>query len=549
MPQIPYRANLSAADFPLTLAKSGRSVIIPGYDQVYNRQVDPQGESGQAGIPQAIYLENVIPTPQGYQSVGFRQELESIKATTLYQVLEIGGVIFNPFSGYLFIYNDGTVETFQTESSTFGAVSEPVNWLPMGATNLWGNFSSASVAGRVFILHPYGLLENTFEMTNPTTIVGAVYTGVITLGVVISICASFNYQILLNTSGIVYWSSTTDPTDFTPSLVTGAGSEIPSGMRGVPLFLKEHPTGFLIYTTENVISAQYTGNARYPFKFREVPNSSGYLSQWNVSGGQNAAQQIGITLKGQLQGLGPGVAEPLFGDLSDFFMNSKTYDVFDSGNNTFTTVKFQPIPVGVDPIYKVMPIVQTAVWYIQDNFVIFSYSITPIVTAHDAYVLQDYSYAFIYDIRLKRWGKIKFNHCYVFGAYGSIYFVQRTNATTCRLYTLNTDIYNITTAPHSGVIVLGKIQLVRSRLLKLEELDIESTQDLSVQNPKSFSTFLLPTLDGKNFLPSVTPYLMTNAGALLSYRCHTVGMNISIGMKGAFDLSSVSMKITAGGNR
>jgi hypothetical protein len=72
MAQISYRANLSAAIFPMTLARAGRSVIIPGPDQNFDRRVDPQGEQKSAGIPQIIYAENVIPTADGYQSVGFR---------------------------------------------------------------------------------------------------------------------------------------------------------------------------------------------------------------------------------------------------------------------------------------------------------------------------------------------------------------------------------------------------------------------------------------------------------------------------------------------
>ena len=71
MAQISYRANLSSAIFPMTLARAGRSVIIPGPDQNFDRRVDPAGEQKDAGIPQVIYMENVLPTANGYQSVAF----------------------------------------------------------------------------------------------------------------------------------------------------------------------------------------------------------------------------------------------------------------------------------------------------------------------------------------------------------------------------------------------------------------------------------------------------------------------------------------------
>ena len=72
MAQIPYRANLSAAIFPMTIARAGRSVIVPGIDQNFNRSIDsPDDSNRDAGIPQIIYGENIIPTADGYQSVGY----------------------------------------------------------------------------------------------------------------------------------------------------------------------------------------------------------------------------------------------------------------------------------------------------------------------------------------------------------------------------------------------------------------------------------------------------------------------------------------------
>jgi hypothetical protein len=70
MGTIAYRANLSAATYPMTISDGGRTVIMPGPDNNYDRRVDPTGEQKDAGIPQALYMENVLPTANGYQSVG-----------------------------------------------------------------------------------------------------------------------------------------------------------------------------------------------------------------------------------------------------------------------------------------------------------------------------------------------------------------------------------------------------------------------------------------------------------------------------------------------
>ncbi len=71
MAQIPYRANLSATVFPMTIAKAGRTVIDGRLDQHYDRRIDPEGSTRDVGIPQLLYCENVAPTPNGFQSVGF----------------------------------------------------------------------------------------------------------------------------------------------------------------------------------------------------------------------------------------------------------------------------------------------------------------------------------------------------------------------------------------------------------------------------------------------------------------------------------------------
>ena len=55
----------------MAISRAGRSVIVPQIDQNYDRRVDPTGEQKTPGIPQALYLENVLPTVEGYQSVGF----------------------------------------------------------------------------------------------------------------------------------------------------------------------------------------------------------------------------------------------------------------------------------------------------------------------------------------------------------------------------------------------------------------------------------------------------------------------------------------------
>ena len=135
------------------------------------------------------------------------------------------------------------------------------------------------------------------------------------------IVGSFNYMICVSKAA-VFWSSTTVPTDFAPSLVSGAGFEFPSNYKGNAKYAKEHSAGFFIYTEGNVIFASYTGNARYPWKFREVPDSGGYTLSTQASGDTNTSVQVGITNTGQLQGLTPEKIDNIAPEISDFLERS-----------------------------------------------------------------------------------------------------------------------------------------------------------------------------------------------------------------------------------
>lgn len=75
MAQIPFRANLSSALFPLLISKGGRSVIVSGPDQAADNRVESRGTGANSSIiPQLLYGENILPTPEGFQTVGYLPE-------------------------------------------------------------------------------------------------------------------------------------------------------------------------------------------------------------------------------------------------------------------------------------------------------------------------------------------------------------------------------------------------------------------------------------------------------------------------------------------
>ena len=76
MSQITYRGNLSSKSFPFLAENFGRTVIVKGQDQNFNRQVTAAEDNDKdIGIPQLYYCHNVMPHPEGFQSVGYTQTI------------------------------------------------------------------------------------------------------------------------------------------------------------------------------------------------------------------------------------------------------------------------------------------------------------------------------------------------------------------------------------------------------------------------------------------------------------------------------------------
>jgi len=61
--------------------------------------------------------------------------------------------------------------------------------------------------------------------------------------------------------------------------------------------------------------------------------------------------------------------------------------------------------------------------------------------------------------------------------------------------------------------------------------------------------YLLPTLDGKTFLPAVTPNLNIQGAKTRRYGARVTGQNISELFIGAFNLTALLIDFTQGGDR
>lgn len=577
MAQITYRANLSAKAFPFLSSNWGRTVIVPQYDNTFNRQVASQADAdGDAGIPQIFYCHNVMPTQQGFQSTGFTKILDSI-AVSDFKTLDLlrdaadskvylattatGKFYINDGSGWVYkaTYPAGKLVTLAYVSGVtyiyieqYGCVKYDFatgTFLPITLTSL--EISTVKgITGAVGYLiawsTPLAASSKTFAQTlDDPVLLGANTTGIrvnqyvtgadipegaqivainpgvsITLSLAPTATAAANVISFKGVDNGVAWSSSIDPTDFTPSRVTGAGGGSVEGARGAITLCVAHTLGFIAYTTNNAVAAIYSNNATYPFNFREILSSGGLANRDLVAYDANTGNHYAYTTSG-FQLVGVSQTQTIFPEVTDF-VSGKLFEDFNEDTNTFVQT------VLTATMTKKLNV-------IADRYLIISYGISSL------------THALVLDLSQKRWGKLKIPHVatieYQLPSPGiteiprqSIGFMDATG----KLSVVDFSAYSTSAA---GVIALGKYQFVRSRLLQIDTITVDN-----VMNDNNFMCILFSALDGKNDVQS-TPSVLSSSGLTKTYGSRAEAINHSLLFKGSFQLNSLVLQFSVGGKR
>lgn len=495
MTQIVYGANLSAKSFPFLSENWGKTVIVRGPDNVFNAQVAARDDSDKdVGIPQFYYCHNVMPTAEGLQSVGYSP-------------------ITNPVIGKTFIsqtlLRDASDNKVYMGITSAGEVylSSGLSWIYKTTfTGTYQNITTAYVSGVTYIWIP-GVGCKIYDFTS-ATFVDVTLTG-LDIPTTLGICPSYGYLIAWSKDSIA-WSSTIDPTDFTPSLTTGAGGGAVEGIRGAITFCLPHTLGFIIYTTSNTVAALFSGNTRFPFNFREIVNSGGVGSQEVVSWDSNTGNHYAYTTSG-LQLISTSASQTIYPEVTDFISGLRFED-FDETTLTFTEVNLTST-------------LQKKLTVVADRYLVISYGISFL------------THAVVYDIPQKRWGKLKIPHidCFEFQLSnpGVFEIPKQSLAFMGSDGSIKVVDFRPDNTSAAGVVILGKFQYVRSRTLQLDAIDVENIYNTN------FSCKVYSTLDGKIGTWS-TPYNDSIAGSLnKKYLTDVVGLNHSILFYGCFKLDSL----------
>jgi hypothetical protein len=514
MSQVVYRGNLSSAFFPFISEYQGRTVVVAGQDNNFNRQLQSSADLDKdIGIPQLYYCHNVLPNGNGMQSIGYEQRINGIAVTTpMTQAFSIrndsvGRKAYMMASADKFYFVENELMGYSVVTSTYLAAGVPT---PFPADLSTRQITVAHVGGVTYIyvsnlgcfVYNFGI--SALELTPLTGL---------TASAIVCITESNGYLIAFSTNAVA-WSSTILATDFIPSLQTGAGGGNVEGIKGNITCTSPTSNGFTIFTEVNAVSVMYTGNSRYPFQFAECTGSGGVASLERVTYEADSGYNYVYTSKG-FQIIQAKSAQTVFADLTDF-LAGQYFEDFDEVTEQFVYNTL------TSPLRKKLSLVAA-------RYLVISYGISSL------------THALVYDVVQKRFGKLKIDHtdCFEYELLSEDVSDVPKKAIALLQSNGRVVVVNFATSftNRSGVAILGKYQYARSRHLQVQTLELENPTVGGVMNCKLWTSF-----DGKN-TGMVTPgVLIESTRNMNKYGFDSPdGVNHSILATGCFNFTTIQL--------
>ncbi len=499
MAQRNYTVPLNSVNFPLLSEDHSRTVIVGGGSK-------DSGNSDASGNPQLYYCHNVMPVLEGYRSIGYRSHVPAVSPAV------------TTFSDTRIIYGSDRTRielTFNTDGTIYSAKEGEHVWRLLASTAPVpaSDITTGTVNGVTYIFYKETGCYIYNETTN--TLVPTALDG-LTENLLIGITASSGYLIAYTQTDMA-WSSVIDPTDFVPSQVTGAGGGSISGLGGAIVLATTNSLGVLFHTDANTVAATYTGNAQYPFKLREVDNSKGASALDLIAYEANSVIQFSYSKAG-LQSISSKTAENILPEVTDFLGGGRIED-FDETTGIFTATDLTTT-------------LKKKVKFVASRYLVISYGET------------EFTHALVYDVTLKRLGKLKVTHVDCFEHVGG-QIESSKESISFMLSTGETKLveFSPTYAASNGVAVIGKLQYARSRLFTLEEVELET-----IDSGATLSVSTLVSLDGKTHT-KVDGSVLYSAEGVRRYGFLSTGVNHSILIAGKFKLTACIIKFILNGRR
>ena len=326
--------------------------------------------------------------------------------------------------------------------------------------------------------------------------------------------------------------------DFVPSLETGAGGGLLEDARGEIITALPGPSGFMVYTAQNIVAATYTANAEYPYQFRSLPNSAGIQHASCVTQAAELGWHYALTTSGLMQVAATGC--------------KLAFPAVTHWLNSTQQVRF-PAPAAGGTLITHAGFVHVRLAFVQNRYLCISKGAST----------SEMAAALVYDTALDRWGQLYLNHNYIIDRTtptltGDVrqdlpIIVRADGAThTWRAYSALGD-YAITQPTYvSSWVLLGRYRHSRSQNICLQELDVSScyrtetdASQVYAYVTREYST-TGQVLEGPLYRDSRAS---SNSYGRHKYLTRTEGTDISLLIVAPFELNSIELTFTTGGHR
>jgi hypothetical protein len=509
MAQQEFRVDLSKINFPLLSTEQGRTVVSRDSEELYHKQNN---------IPNMYFCQNVMPYKEGYKSVGFTSIIDAALSSQEKLLQEGGDFLLLEDSDNLLLVPGVTISDVRTIYSPDGVRAHLI-WDEAGGVYslVSGGTTWNSVSGAPAVAGTFTVEDITIGTVNSTSYIYYKNQGCYTIDIdtntmsaqtltglvaadILGVLGSNGYLVAY-TEIADFHSSLLDPTDFTPSQITGAGGGGVADIDGPIKFGVSHALGFMLYTEANVVTATYTGNKQYPFKHREVIGSRGGISLDLLAYEANSDSQFVFTTGG-MQTISASKSSMILPEVTDF-LSGKVMEDFDT-----TTLEFTKTEVAGSLLKKVK--------LIASRYLVISYGIS------------EFTHALIYDVALDMLGKVKITHVDTFEYLGG----QEDVAKQSLCFLLPTgEVKHLDFTTGSGVMIIGKMQYTRSRLTTLHNIEVENAESITVYD--------LPALHGKLLSDAVAGTPVLTEDDLKSFAFKNTAKNHNVAILGEFKANTV----------
>lgn len=367
------------------------------------------------------------------------------------------------------------------------------------------------------------------------------------LGEIDGISSSSGY--LLVWSGLtIAWApfngTTFDFQIYANGAFTGAGYQIPEDIQGPITAILGMAGGFIAFTKRNAIAANYHSQSiASPWVFREVPDAGGLESYEQATVEGSLARLHAYTSSG-VQAMSLNSAEIVHPQVADF-ITGKQIERYD-----FTTHTLVRGSTTVNLYVKVTSI--------GNRYLVVSYGYYP----------GTYSYALVWDFALQRWGKLRivhrdcFNYTYQAAANPITYAMMLdvtyadtapatyadmvdsgegiTPAQNAMAFLKSTGEVVVATwserpdAEDAAVVIIGRVQLSRSRNIQLNRIEVEGLT--------SGNVFIQASANGRNIDRVEETVEVERTANFLAAGCMIDCKNFNTVIEGTFDLSTVVLE-------